>query len=131
MGAAGGWLASVVDLARFLTAVDGQPGRPDLLSPETLELMLRPPPRLWDGSPVHYALGWLVRPAFGNWWHNGSTPGTASFAARIGEDITIAAIFNARTMTPNSSFELLIEPALGQGLRVSAWPTHDLFAAFQ
>jgi N-acyl-D-amino-acid deacylase len=59
-----------------------------------------------------------------------TSPGTASFAARLGDDLTIAAVFNARAMTPASPFELLIEPALGAGLQVSRWPTHDLFPTF-
>lgn len=128
--AAGGWIASVVDIARFLTAMDGSPVRPDLLTAASITTMLEPPPRVWDGSPYHYALGWLVRPAFSNWWHDGSTPGTASFAGRIGNDVTIVAVFNAREMVPNSLFQLLLENALGDGLQVTAWPSGDQFAEF-
>jgi hypothetical protein len=66
-----------------------------------------------------------------NWWHNGSLPGTASFAARIAGGITVAAGFNSRAMMSDSAFESRIDPTPGQALSaVTSWPTHDLLARF-
>ena len=125
----GGWIASTVDLLRFVTAVDALPTRPDVLQRATIDLMTaKPASPLWDGSPAHYALGWLVRPAEGNWWHGGSLPGTASILVRTGSGMAWAALFNARAMRPNSTFEAEIDGAMWQAVRgVTAWPTHDLF----
>jgi N-acyl-D-amino-acid deacylase len=53
MDAHGGWIASAVDLARFITAVDGVSTRPDVLRPETVALMTARPPAVWDGSPYY------------------------------------------------------------------------------
>lgn len=131
MDSHGGWLASVIDLAKFLTSVDGGPVRPDLVSGPFLLQMLAAPPGVWTGSSYFYGLGWLVRPDPGNWWHNGSLPGTASFVARYASGITVAAVFNARAMVPNSQFESLIDPTLGQALNaVPSWPNGDQFSTF-
>lgn len=131
MDSHGGWIASAVDLAKFLTAVDAADGRPDLVPGPTLFRMLAPPPgNLWQG-PVHYGMGWLVRPIPGNWWHNGSLPGTSSFVARYASGVTVAAVFNARQMTANGGFESQVDPGLGQALgAVTSWPSHNLFPQF-
>lgn len=132
MDAHGGWIASAVDLMRFMTAVDRFPTRPDVLTPASIDLMTaKPASPLWDGSPVHYGLGWLVRPVEGNWWHGGSLPGTASFLVRTGTEVAWVALFNARAMKPGSTFEAEIDGAMWQALgEVTAWPAHDLFASF-
>jgi N-acyl-D-amino-acid deacylase len=132
MDAHGGWIASAVDLLRFQTAVDRFPTRPDVLTPASIDLMTaKPASPLWDGSPVHYGLGWLVRPLEGNWWHGGSLPGTASFLVRTGTEVGWVALFNARTMKPGSQFEAEIEDAMWEAIGdVTAWPPHDLFTSF-
>jgi N-acyl-D-amino-acid deacylase len=132
MDAHGGWVASVVDLLRFETAVDGLPLRPDVLTSASIEIMTaKPPSPLWDGSPVHYALGWLVRPVEGNWWHGGALPGTATLMVHTGTGLAWVALFNARAMRPNSTFENEIDGAMWQAVNgVTTWPTHDLFTSF-
>ena len=123
MDSHGGWIASAIDLVKLATSVDGGTVRPDLVDGASLLQMLAAPPGVWAGSSYFYGLGWLVRPDPGNWWHNGSLPGTASFVARYASGITVAAIFNARAMVPNSQFESLIDPTLGQALgAVVSWP---------
>ncbi|HLM61275.1 MAG TPA: serine hydrolase domain-containing protein, partial [Pyrinomonadaceae bacterium] len=42
MDAHGGWIATARDLVRFLTAVDGFPTRPDILTPSTIQTMTTP-----------------------------------------------------------------------------------------
>jgi hypothetical protein len=130
MDSPGGWIASAGDLVRFLTAVDGSPTRPDVISGSSLATMLTPPPTIWEGSDVFYGLGWLVRPNPGNWWHDGSLPGTASFVARVAGDITFAAVFNARqTKVGLDGFQAEIDPSLSLAFqRITGWPAHDLFS---
>jgi N-acyl-D-amino-acid deacylase len=92
----------------------------------------RPPAPLWAGQPAYYALGWLVRPAEGNWWHDGSLPGTASILVRTGNGLAWVALFNARAMRPGSTFQQEIDGAMWQAVRgVTEWPAHDLFGQFQ
>lgn len=131
MDAHGGWIASAVDLARFITAVDGLATRPDVLRPESIETMTARPPGVWQGSAVHYAAGWLVRPQQGNWWHDGSLPGTSALIVRTGGGLAWAVLFNARSMVPGSTFEQEVDPAVWQAVgQVVTWPAHDLFSQF-
>jgi hypothetical protein len=91
----------------------------------------KPASPLWDGLPVHYGLGWMVRPVEGNWWHGGALPGTATFMVRTGIEVAWVALFNARVMKPGSTFEAEIDGVMSQAIGgVTAWPAHDLFASF-
>lgn len=132
MDAHGGWLASTIDLLRFATAVDRFPTRPDILGAATIDMMTaRPAAPLWVESPFYYGLGWMVRPAEGNWWHAGSLPGTASILVRTGTGLAWVALFNARDMKANSTFQAEIDGAMWRAVRgVIEWPAHDLFASF-
>jgi len=128
LDAVGAWIASAPDLLRFLTAVDGFATRPDLLRPETISLMKTTAPGVWGSSPYYYAMGWLLRPLQDNWWHDGSLPGTTTLLVRAGDGLAWAALFNARSMKPNSLFAAELDPALWQAVGgVTSWPTGDLF----
>lgn len=132
--ASGAWIASAIDLARFVTAVDGR-RPPAFLKPETVRIMVsRPAPPLWVGTPSYYAMGWAVRPVGNdaNWWHGGELPGTAAFLVRDGQTglkLSWAVVFNS---VPNSdSFWDELDNGLWQAVReVTEWPTHDLFGQY-
>ena len=131
MDAHGGWVASTVDLLRFVGAVDGRDTPPDLLSPASVAAMIaHPDPPLWTGSAFHYGLGWLVRPSQGdaNWWHDGSLPGTTTLVVRNYGGVSWAALFNRRASSGSGSFAGALDALLWDALAgVTAWPEHDLF----
>ena len=129
MEAHGGWVASVVDLARFAVAVDGSKP-PAVLSSTTVETMLSPP-ELLSGSDQghHYGMGWLVRPVGdeANWWHNGSLPGTSSLLVRTYHGMVWSVVCNSR---PEEwmSFMSELDTLMWQGLsEIDRWPSQDLF----
>jgi N-acyl-D-amino-acid deacylase len=132
--ASGAWIASAIDLARFVTAVDGR-RPPAFLQPETVSLMLsRPAPPLWVGTPSYYAMGWSVRPAGSdaNWWHDGGLPGTAAKLVRegqTGQKLSWAVLFNS---APNGdSFGNELGDGLWQAVsEVTSWPANDLFEQY-
>ena len=132
LDALGGWVASPIDLVRFVTSLDGS--RPPLvLDPETVDVMTSPPdPRLRPELPIHYGMGWSIRPVRddANWWHSGSLPGTTSILVRTHHGMAWAAIFNSRPKDwPQFSGEL--DQIMWQGVRdVSSWPSHDLFPQY-
>ena len=71
-----------LELVQFLNHVAGAPGIPALLKPATIKLMTTPAPAYPPGD-ARYARGWMVRDnGAGNWWHNGSLPGTTSIMVR-------------------------------------------------
>ena len=132
MDAHGGWVASTVDLLRFVTAVDGR-GAPDLLRKATVDLMTaRPASPLWTGSSYYYAMGWLVRPSGvdANWWHDGSLPGTQTLLVRTFNGLAWAALLNARGANPGA-LGAELDVAMWDAVNtVSQWPSHDLFERY-
>jgi CubicO group peptidase (beta-lactamase class C family) len=107
MAAHGAWVASPVDLLRFQGAIDGRTGVAALLNPTSIGDMTANP-----GVPVAvvnssnklvtqpqsgswYGMGWSVNTA-GNWWHNGSLPGTQTEQVHAENGFGFAAFFNTR-----------------------------------
>jgi len=133
----GGWVASTVDLLRFLTAIDGRPDRPDILSNETIALMTGGGPDQCAGGACYYGFGWWVRPTEGdaNWWHGGDLPGSSALLERAHARFSFVALFNADpvfTATPPAvDFKNELDAALWDALaRVKSFPAHDLFPSF-
>jgi CubicO group peptidase (beta-lactamase class C family) len=97
MDSHGGWIASSTELVQFLNHVAGAPGIPALLKPETIKTMTTPAPA-YPAGDARYARGWMVRDnGAGNWWHNGSLPGTTSIMVRTPTGMCWAALCNTRT----------------------------------
>src|SRR5918999_2008611 len=130
MDAHGGWVASTVDLLRFMSAVDGRANRSDILSAGLVAEMTSNGAAVCAGGACYYSGGWLVRPTQGdaNWWHGGSLPGTTSILVRSYHNFSWVALFNARSGT---GFDSELDAALWNALaHVESFPTHDLFSTF-
>ena len=71
MGAAGGWAASAVALAKFLTAVDGtRTGKPFLSAATMQQMLARPtPPLTIRKNNTWFGLGWDSVHEMPNWPH--------------------------------------------------------------
>jgi N-acyl-D-amino-acid deacylase len=99
VNAAAGWSASVVDMARFLTNLDGSRGDP-VLSDKTRKLMLEQPPEplkpLKDGTWV--GLGWdqvMVKDKTFGYLKDGNSQGMRSFMKRLATGVSWVLLFNA------------------------------------
>lgn len=130
----GGWIASAIDLMRFVTAVDGRITPPDILKPETIRLMIsRPALPDWKGSSSYYGMGWNVRPIRGdaNWWTGGVLPGTCrTILVWTHHGFAWAALFNSQPKN-HKAFHRELDKALWQAAgEVTEWPTHDLFQQY-
>ena len=131
MDAHGGWIASVLDLAKFAAAFDDPQSSP-LLSAESWARMHQRPPGLAGHNPEgvpkepFYSLGWLNRtvgPNRINHWHSGSLPGTATILIRRHDGKNLIALMNAR-VSPSSphlgrAIDALLHRAANQ---VTEWP---------
>ncbi len=141
MDAHGGWISSVIDLARFTIALDqAVPGKP--LSRESCQSMYaRPEPgQLGDiggGSskqdasseltdPVYYSLGWqnrVIADGKFNRWHSGSLPGTLSILIRRHDGIGMIALLNTRTSPKTRDLGLELDKVLHRAVNaVTEWP---------
>jgi N-acyl-D-amino-acid deacylase len=130
--ASGAWVSSTVDLLRFLTGVDGRPGRPDILGSEMVAQMTGTGAAVCAGGGCHYGAGWFVRPMQGdaNWWHGGTLPGTTGMLVRTHHNFAWVGLFNTRSLTANLEAEL--DAALGAAFAgATSFPTHDLFSTFR
>ncbi len=134
MDSHGGWLASVVDLMRFLTAVDGRSRRRGFLKSDTIaEMTARPPLAEYRDATAYYALGWQVRPQGNdaNWWHTGSLAGSAAILVRAHNGLAWAALFNSLPYEADA-FLAELDRALWKAVEgVTAWPRGDLFNRFR
>lgn len=118
MDANGGWIASPIDLLRFMVRTDGFDSKADILFPATEDTM-------FSGSDTNtsYGLGWIVSSFRG---HNGSMPGTIGFLVRRDDGYSFAVLVNKRPAEDASCFELkgVLDSIVTS---VSLWPSHDLF----
>jgi CubicO group peptidase (beta-lactamase class C family) len=116
MDSHGGWLATPADLVQFLNHV------PNLLKPETIRIMTTPAPAYPQASPAKYARGWMVRNnGLGNWWHNGSLPGSTTIMVRTSTGLSWAALASTRTEPSNVIDTALDEMMWNMVREVPAW----------
>ncbi len=90
-----GWLATPSSLVQFLDHVAGSGSIPSMLKPETIQSMTTPCPAFPGNSAAKYARGWMVDN--GNWWHNGSLPGSTTLLVRTASGLGWAALANTRS----------------------------------
>jgi N-acyl-D-amino-acid deacylase len=141
MDANGGWIASVVDLLRFAVALD-DPKRCPILSEESIQTMLAPPPgTVGHGpegrpKPTYYACGWDVRPVPrqpGKYtkWHTGLLAGSSTLLVCRADGIDWAVLFNSDAGKDGKEFAGLIDPLLHKPAdEIKDWPEIDLFGRF-
>ena len=138
LDASGGWAASAVDLARFLTALDGSRGEP-LLKPETLRLMTDPPPPPLKPRPdgTYFGLGWdrAVRTDAGpGYFKNGNWYGMRCAMARRPNGVAWALLFNASADGDAADAQALTEAVKEVRANIEklgAYPDIDLFGEFR
>jgi CubicO group peptidase (beta-lactamase class C family) len=134
MDSHGGWVANVVDLARFEASFD-QPGSHPVLKQDSIDRMFAP----LSGVPEarYYAMGWFVDDQIGSagmtTWHGGRLDGTLSLLVRRSDGAGWAVIFNQSDSQSDpggnsyADIDELLHIAAGA---VDAWPEHDLFQQF-
>jgi CubicO group peptidase (beta-lactamase class C family) len=116
-----GWIASSTQLVQFLNHVAGAPGIPALLKPATVQAMTTPAPAYPEGQ-ARYARGWMVADnGAGDWWHNGSLPGSTTMMARTAKGMCWAVLTNTRT-EPSNEIDTALAQMMGSMVHVvPAW----------
>jgi len=99
INAAGGWSASVVDLVRFLTNLDGSRGEP-VLGEKIRQVMLEQPPAPLKPreNGTWFGLGWdsvLVKDKTFGYYKEGSYQGMRTFMKRLPSGLNWALLYNA------------------------------------
>ena len=115
MDAHGGWIATPIDLLRFVTRVDGFDRKADILRPETeRELSDR------EGPNCGYGEGWILQ---GNWrGHDGSLSGSRGYLVRRDDGFSFAVLTNGDGSV--GGLRTSVNSAINS---VRDWPSYDLF----
>jgi N-acyl-D-amino-acid deacylase len=119
----GGWIASTMDLLRYLDAMNEQ----------------FPPPYILQSTPLT-ELGYLPLPPIGNgynWFFAGSFPGNNSLlhldtTTQVNGQLSWSALFNTRySSIPNEQPRMAADSAIEQALEnITSWPAGDLFPMY-
>ncbi|MDN3351980.1 serine hydrolase domain-containing protein [Actinomadura sp. DC4] len=118
-----GWLASAVDLVRFVRVYDGTT---PVLSRGSAALAFAPPSLGRGPRGRYYGCGWHVRP--GSAFHPGSLPGTHTLLVRRTDGVVWAVMFDQRD-DPSGERYRDIDSALRETADdVETWPAGDLDA---
>jgi CubicO group peptidase (beta-lactamase class C family) len=121
LGAAGGWIASSVDLMKLMTYIDGHNDVIDFIEPNSIEKLTCP--RLPHLSP----LGWRDTNENGTWWRTGTLAGTSALMVRQNDGISYVVLLNTSTWK-GSRFTRDINYMMDNALStVAQWPDNDLF----
>jgi len=131
---AGNWLASVVDLARFLTAVSGTRGKPFLSSAARQQMLAAPsPPLALRRNGSHIGLGWdsVTEESGGIQFHKmGSVAGARAYIEHRADGIDWVLLLNSDGQVqdqPPAAGEIIdkIHEAIDATRR--DWPDRNLF----
>lgn len=126
MDSHGGWAGSVIDLLRFMSRVDGRPGKKDILPVSAIQSMKSRTSYL--NNPVYqrsYGKGWALKSGDGvN--HSGALNGSYSILEFRDNGLAFAIIINSRS--GNDNFAGDFNKLGGEVMNlISQWPNHDLF----
>lgn len=119
LSGAGGWIASPVELLRLVAAINNNPGKPDILSKETIRKMTAADKRQ---KPI----GW-ANVTTKEWFRSGSMAGTSALIKKQKDGYTWVFISNSSSWNgPNLPKRM--STAISRAIsRVKEWPKRDLF----
>ena len=121
LGAAGGWLASPIDLLKLVNVIDNNPRVPDILSPGSIQEMTKVDPKGLD------PLGWRSTNENGEWWRTGTLPGTSALIKRQPDGLTWVILSNTSNYKgPKLAIEMdrIMSYIIA---KADQWPDYDLF----
>lgn len=121
LGPAGGWVASAPELIKFLTAIDGFSGQPDILSGESITMMADPD---FAGRGL---FGWRGTDSYGTWWRTGYLTGSSALLVRQKNGINWLVMFNTSTYKHSNIHRYVSGMMFSAVNRVESWPEIDLF----
>lgn len=120
-GGAGGWVASPVELVRFVASIDPNNPHSNVLSRESIKSMT-----ICEKSRL--PIGWMGVTANDDWWRSGSMAGTSAMVRRQSNGYTWAFITNTSNWK-GYVFSRMINDMMRKAFdKVAEWPEKDLFS---
>lgn len=125
LGAAGGWIASSIDLMRLLVTIDRDQKVKDNLSEKSIDKMTKVDTNGLD------PLGWRSTNENGEWWRTGSLPGTSALVKRQPDGFSWVILSNTSNYKgPRLAIEM-DRVMSGIITKVKSWPDYNLFTYFK
>ncbi len=119
LGAAGGWVASPVELLRFVAAINDSPVRRSVLSEESIEIMTR-------DSKREHPIGWAS--VYGSqWMRSGSMAGTSALVKQQSDGYTWVFVANSSAWIGPHISKYISSQISRSVAKVKSWPRRDLF----
>lgn len=120
LSGAGAWVASPIELLRLLAVIDKDPVIPDILKPETIDIMTTAQEQ---GLPI----GWMHTSYSGEWSRTGTLSGTSALMKKQADGYSWVFITNTSSWK-GSKFPVYIDRMIDLALSaVQQWPERDLF----
>jgi len=134
-GSLGSWESSVVDMSKFLTAVDGTRTKP-FLSKASFDAMVAPvpPPVPVRENGSTFGLGWdsvKASPEGVQFAKNGGVPGVHTYIEHLPNNIDWVVFFNGTGISEKPNVLVSAMKAMHQAFPgVTDWPAVDLFTQY-
>ena len=131
----GNWMASAVDMAKFLTALDGS--RIGGITQESFEQMIAPLPlpMVNDKDGSHFGLGMdcvRQRPNGVFFTKNGAKPGVHAQIQHLASGVDFVVLMNGGANDDGSIADPMPLGKIARVLKgIAEWPQHNLFERFQ
>ncbi len=122
LSAAGGWIASSVDMLRFLSYIDAWESPKDFLHSQSIAQMTL---QTADSSQIQRALGWKQVSAE-KWWRTGNLASSNISLTRRSDGFAWVVITNTGSWR-GSFFPYEIEGFMTRALQKVSFPSQDLF----
>ena len=120
LSGAGGWVASPTELMKFITAIDPEDSKPDILQAKTIAYMT-------ETDKARYPIGWMQTTVSDDWKRTGLLSGSSAMLKRQHDGFTWVFITNTSSWA-GSRFPSKISAMMKQALaKVKKWPDRDLF----
>lgn len=120
LGAAGGWIASPVELARLVVSINGNPNGKQIISPRSVL-------RMTEHQKDAFPLGWMYTSPRGEWRRSGTLSGTSALIRYQQNGYSFVFITNTSTWK-GANFTYEISAMMNRALlKVKDWPLRDLF----
>lgn len=124
LSGAGGWVASPTELMKFITAIDPDDSKPDILTPRSIAYMT-------EKDKSKYPIGWMKTTANDDWSRTGSLSGSSALLKRQHDGYSWVLITNTSSWS-GSHFTRKISAMMKQAMgKVKTWPDRDLFVVEQ
>ncbi len=130
------WLASSVDVMRFMTAIDGSRSK-DFLSQRSINQMFRfpPPPYQSKNKSRHFGLGWDMverSPEGVHYSKNGGLAGTATWMEHFPNGVNLTILFNSTVKGKEEDGPRQWRAPIREAVQnIKKWPNSNFFPTFE